>query len=181
MSGEGKWTRQNRTKSRGWTGMLLAIVCACFYPIGPISADAVESGRLIEKDGKYVFVESMDPSMRLLLERSLKNGMITQEEYDRTIKESEEHAYLTQSSFKAWYDRGFNFSMNDNAFFLKIRARIQTRYTQRYRNDAFRVGDSKNFPELLGVFGDYRSNRSIDEGSSFNMRRVRLYLMGHLF
>ncbi len=150
--------------------------------LAAVQAEAVESGRLVEKDGKYVFVESMDPSMKLLLDRSLKNGLITQEEHDRVIQESETRSYLMQSSFKAWYDRGFNFSMNDNAFFLKIRARVQTRFTQRFRNDAWRSsGDSKNYPELLGVFGDYRANRSTDEGSSFNLRRVRLYFMGHLF
>jgi hypothetical protein len=150
--------------------------------LAAVQAEAVESGRLVEKDGKYVFVETMDPSMKLLLDRSLKNGLITQEEHDRVIQESETRSYLTQSSFKAWYDRGFNFSMNDNAFFLKIRVRVQTRFTQRFRNDAWRSsGDSKNYPELLGVFGDYRANRSTDEGSSFNLRRVRLYLMGHLF
>ncbi len=56
------------------------------------------------------------------------------------------------------------------------------RFTQRYRNDAWRnPGDSKNFPELLGVFGDYRANRSDQSSSTFNLRRVRMYFMGHLF
>jgi hypothetical protein len=146
------------------------------------SAFAAETGRLIEKDGKYVFVESMDPAMKLLLERSLKNGTITQEEYNRVITDSEARSYLLQPSFKAWYDRGFNFSMNDNAFFLKVRFRTQIRYTQRVRNDAWRnPGDAKNFPDLLGVFGDYRANRSEGESSQFNLRRFRLYFMGHLF
>ena len=40
------------------------------------AAFAAESGKLVEKDGKYVFVESMDPSMRLLLERSVKSGIL---------------------------------------------------------------------------------------------------------
>jgi hypothetical protein len=159
---------------------MLGIVALSF--ISPIQTEAVETGRLVEKDGKYVFVESMDPTMSLLLDRAMKNGWITQEEYDRAVAESQERAALLQPSFRAWYDRGFNFSMNDNAFFLKIRIRLQTRYTQRWRNESYRVsGDSKNYPELLGVFGDYRANRSIDEGSSFNLRRARLYFMGHLF
>jgi len=150
--------------------------------VSPRSVLAVESGRLIEKDGKYVFVESIDPALKLMLERSVKQGIITQEEYEKVLKESETRSYLLQPSFKAWYDRGFNFSMNDNAFFLKIRARMQTRYTQRFRNDAYRTsGDSKNYPELLGVFGDYRANRSENDGSSFSLRRARLYFMGHLF
>ena len=160
---------------------LVFIVGVVLALLHTIPGMAVESGKLIEKDGKYVFVESMDPSLRLLLDRSLKNGLISQEDYDRVIKESEMRTYLLQPSFKAWYDRGFNFSMNDNAFFLKIRARVAMRFTERQRNDAWRMtGDSKNFPELLGVFGDYRANRSINEASTFNLKRLRLYFMGHL-
>jgi len=157
----------------GWV-FLLAV---CMSP-----AWAADAGKLVEKDGKYVFVESMDPATKLLLQRAVKQGTITQDEYDKVVSESQERTYLLQPSFKAWYDRGFNFSMNDNDFFLKIRGRFAVRYTQRYRNEAYRdSGDSKNFPELLGVFGDYRANRSIDESSSFNLRTARLYFMGHLF
>jgi len=124
----------------------------------------------------------MDPATKLLLERAVKQGTITQEEYDAVVRASQERTYLLQSSFKAWYDRGFNLSMNDNAFFLKIRGRIATRYTQRSRNNAWRTtGDSKDFPELLGVFGDYRANRSTNDVSTFNLRTARLYFMGHLF
>jgi len=89
---------------------VVGAILLCAF-VQPIRAGAVDTGKLVEKDGKYVFVESMDPSMRLLLDRSLKNGMITQEEYDRAIQDSETRSYLTQSSFKAWYDRGFNFSI----------------------------------------------------------------------
>ena len=161
--------------------LALVVLLCCSGSFESQKVLAAEAGKLVEKDGKYVFVESMDPATRLLMERALKQGIITQEEYDAVIKESQERTYLLQPSFKAWYDRGFNFSMNDNAFFLKIRGRLMTRYTQRDRNEAYRnSGDSKNYPELLGVFGDYRANRSIDEGSSFNIRRARLYLMGHL-
>jgi len=92
-----------------------------------VAGFAAESGKLVEKDGKYVFVESMDPSMKLLLERSVKSGMITQEEYNKVIQDSEERSQLLAPSFKGWYDRGFNLSFNDNAFFLKIRFRAQLR------------------------------------------------------
>ena len=143
---------------------------------------AADTGKLVEKDGKYVFVESMDPATKLLLERAAKQGTITQEEYAQVMRESEERTYLLSPSFKGWYDRGFNLSMNDNAFFLKIRARFQARFTQRFRNEAYRdPGEAKNFPELLGVFGDYRANRSEEQASSFNLRRARIYFMGHLF
>lgn len=146
------------------------------------SAFAADTGKLVEKDGKHVFVESMDPATKLLLDRAAKQGIITQDEYAQVVKESEERTYLLQPSFKGWYDRGFNLSFNDNAFFLKIRFRTQLRYTQRFRNDAWRdPGDAKNFPELLGVFGDYRANRTDNEASTFSVRRARLYFMGHLF
>ena len=38
----------------------------------------------------------------------------------------------------------------------------------------------KIIPELLGVFGDYRANRSDDFASQFNLRRARLLFLGHL-
>jgi len=169
--------------SRFWHLLGFAIVVAVAeWLCSSVMAFATESGRLIEKDGQYVYVESMDPATRLLLERAVKQGTITQEEYNRVVEESEKRAYLLQPTFKAWYDRGFNFSMNDNAFLLKIRGFLQMRYTERFRNDAWRdPGDAKNYPELLGVFGDYRANRSNNDLSTFNLRRARLMFMGHLF
>lgn len=165
-----------------WTLCIALFVMGVIGLCGPPSAQAAEAGKLVEKDGQYVFVESIDPATRLLLDRAVKQGIITQEEYSNVIQESERRAYLSQPSFKAWYDRGFNFSMNDNAFLLKIRGFVQMRFTQRYRNDAWRnPGEAKNFPELLGVFGDYRANRSENDASQFNLRRVRLMFMGHVF
>jgi hypothetical protein len=162
--------------------MFILILTACILLDGTGIAVAGDTGKLVEKDGKHVFVESMDPATKLLLDRAAKQGIITQDEYAQVVRESEERTYLLQPSFRGWYDRGFNLSMNDNAFFLKIRFRAQLRYTQRYRNEAWRnPGDAKNFPELLGVFGDYRANRSDAEASTFNVRRARLYFMGHLF
>lgn len=160
---------------------IIVLIGLIFFILQVNPVQAVDSWKLIEKDGQYVFVESMDPATRLLLERSYEKGIITQEERDKAIKESETRAYLMQPSFKLWYDRGFNFSMNDNAFLLKIRGRMQLRETTRWRNEAWRTsGDSKNFPELLGVFGDYRANRSEDFASQFNLRRARLLFLGHL-
>src|ERR1044072_6036695 len=51
-------------------------------------ASAADSGKLIEKNGEYVFVESMHPATRLLLERAVKQGTITQDEYNRVVQES---------------------------------------------------------------------------------------------
>lgn len=164
-------------------GRLLAAALVCLLGVWPVAGWTAESGRLVEKNGKYVFVESQDPALQLLLERAVKQGWITQEEYDRVELESEERRHLLQSSFKGWYDRGFNLSMDDNAYFLKIRLRLQGRFTQRWLNNAWaNPGDAKNFPQLLGVFGDYRANRfGTETSSTFSLRRFRLYFMGHLF
>lgn len=166
---------------RAWLRLSVTGVVLFVAFTNPSVTGAVESGKLVEKDGQYVYVESQDPAIRLLLERALQKGLISQEEYNKTIKESETRAYLMQPTFKMWYDRGFNFSMNDNAFLLKIRGRLMFRESTRWRNDAWRnPGDAKNFPELLGVFGDYRANRSVDFASQFNIRRARLLFLGHL-
>lgn len=172
-----------RSAAAGSKRALLPVMLMVGLVIGfSAAAGAAESGKLVEKEGKYVFVEGMDPAMRLLLERSVKGGLITQDEYSKVVQDSEERAQLLAPSFKGWYDRGFNLSFNDNAFFLKIRFRSQLRFTERIRNDAWRdPGEAKNFPELLGVFGDYRANRSENNATSFNVRRLRFYFMGHLF
>ena len=176
------WTFETRSRVCGWTLCLVLLVMGITALSAPSSARAAEAGKLVEKEGQYVFVENMDPATRLLLERAVKQGTITQEEYTKVIEESERRAQLLQPSVRAWYDRGFNLSMNDNAFLLKIRGFVQMRYTQRFRNDGWRnPGDAKNFPELLGVFGDYRAQRSDGDSSQFNIRRARLMFMGHLF
>ena len=119
-----KPTNINRTIFR-----LLFTVCIWLGSAGLTLAS--DTGKLVEKDGKHVFVESRDPATKLLLDRAAKQGIITQEEYAQVVRESEERTYLMQPSFRGWYDRGFNLSMNDNMFFLKIRFRAQLRYTQR--------------------------------------------------
>lgn len=175
------WTSQDRRVRYRWSELMRIVAFIVLGLFAWETVDAAERGQLVEKEGQYQFVESMDPATRLLLERAVQQGTISQDEYHQVVEASERRAQLLQPSFKAWYDRGFNFSMNDNAFYLKIRGFIQARFTQRFRNDAWRnPGDAKNFPELLGVFGDYRAQRSSNDASTFNMRRVRLMFMGHL-
>jgi hypothetical protein len=82
------------------TGLLVSAALGMW----PAMARAVETGRLVEKDGTYVFVESQDPAIKLLMERALKQGVITKEEYERAVRESEERARLLQPSFRAWCD-----------------------------------------------------------------------------
>ena len=58
----------------GSTGLFAAAVMLCCAAAAP----AADTGKLVEKDGKYVFVESIDPATKLLLERAAKQGIITQ-------------------------------------------------------------------------------------------------------
>jgi hypothetical protein len=164
-----------------WIMAGIALVWMVTWSKIPLAFGA-ETGRLIQKDGEWLFAEDQDPALRLLLERALKQGIITQEEFDEVRQASRARARIIEPNYKLWYDRGFNFSFNDNAFFLKIRARTQLRYTHWERNSLWRtLGDVKNFPQFLGVFGNMRASRYEGSADTFNVRRARLYFMGHLF
>jgi len=126
--------------------------------------------------------DDFDPVTKFLLDDALAQGRITKQRYAALMRDHEEQAYLRQPSFKFWYDRGFNLGTTDNAFLLRIRGRLDTQVTLRSRNEAWRnPGDGKNFPDLIGVFGDYRVNRSEKEAATFSLRRARLYFTGHVF
>ena len=65
---------------------IIVLIGLIFFILQVNPVQAVDSGKLIEKDGQYVFVESMDPATRLLLERAYEKGIISQEERDKAIK-----------------------------------------------------------------------------------------------
>lgn len=164
-----------------WSGVT-AVLCF-MWPIGgepdwlaaPM-AWAANTGRFIQKNGEFIFVEDQDPALRLLLERTVKQGTITQEEYDEVRKASQARARATAQDFRIWYDKGLNMSVNDNAFFLKIRAMTQLRYTHWERNSLWRtLGDFKNYPEFLGVFGNLRASRYEGSADTFLLRRARIH------
>ena len=72
--------------------------------------------------------------------------------------------------------------MNDNAFLLKIRGRLQLRGNRLTMEERCpeKPPATPKFSRTLGVFGDYRANRSDDFASQFNLRRARLLFLGHL-
>jgi hypothetical protein len=143
---------------------------------------AADTGRMVQKNGEWVFVEDQDPALRLLLERAVKQGTITQEEYDQVAKASQARARAAAPDSKMWYEKGLNFSFNDNAFFLKIRVMTQLRYTHWDQNSLSRtLGDFKNYPQFLGVFGNLRASRFEGSADTFQARRARISFMGHLF
>lgn len=169
-----------------WFSMaaVLCFMCSTGEPrwFAPPVAWAADTGRFIQKNGEFIFVEDQDPALRLLLERAVKQGTITQEEYDSVQKASQARARAASQDFRVWYDKGLNMSVNDNAFFLKIRAMTQLRYTHWERNSPWRtLGDFKNYPEFLGVFGNLRASRYEGSADTFQLRRARIHFAGHLF
>lgn len=154
-------------------------------PIGLVDAADTTPTNPTDKDlvvGPVRSVEDLDPVTRYLLDDALAQGRITKQRYASLIRDYEEQAHLRQPAFKFWYDRGFNLGTSDNKFLLRIRGRLAAQFTHRDRNEAWRnPGDGKNFPDLVGVFGDYRVNRSDSDAATINLRRARLYFMGHVF
>jgi len=145
-------------------------------------AGAADTAQPLRKQPPVTQPDDMDPVTKFLMDDALTQGRITQQKYAALMRDYEEQAYLRQPSWKFWYDRGFNLGSNDNAFLLRIRGRIAVQYVGRHRNEAWRnPGDAKNYPDIVGVFGDYRVNRSEQDVQSINLRRARLYFMGHVF
>lgn len=162
----------------------MAVLCmsAGLLSLGRPHAAAGGPAPLPEKPSAFTNTEDIDPVTKFLLDDALAQGRITKQRYAALLRDQEEQAYRRQPPFKFWYDRGFNLGTNDHAFLLRIRGRLDVQFIQRYRNEAWRnPGDGKNFPDLVGVFGDYRVNRSEQDASTMNLRRARLFLMGHVF
>ena len=152
-----------------------------------------------------------DPALNLLL----KKGIITQEEYDRALKEAEQVAPASPAKaetevpaksepgamakatppakdtdgdntvdlgkgIKFGYDRGLYTQFKDK-FQLKIRIRVQTRFTESSVNSAYgAVGDTKNYPNISSA-GLITSRKLQEDVSEFDVRRVRLVFEGFAF
>src|SRR5438128_2047649 len=133
-----------------------------------------------------------DPALKLLL----KKGVITQQEYDEALKEAgqaaeappvkserEAPAKATQpgkdadgdntvdlgKGIKFGYDRGLYTQFKDK-FQLKIRIRLQFRYTDSNLNSAYGViGDTKNYPNVSSA-GVVTSRQLKEDVSEFDVR-----------
>src|SRR5881227_138797 len=168
-----------------WPALLLAAGMAMVLTISPARA--------------------ADPALKILL----KKGIITQQEYDEAIKEAEqppaapvEAKPMTQAKEDAGvpseksasaqdstvdlgkgirfgYDRGLYTQFKDK-FQLKIRIRLQFRYTESSVNSAYgAVGDTKNYPTISGTAITARKLQ--EDVSEFDVRRVRLVFEGFAF
>ena len=168
-----------------WPALLLAAGMAMVLTISPARA--------------------ADPALKILL----KKGIITQQEYDEALKEAEqppaapveakpmiqakedagvptEKSASAQDStvdlgkgIRFGYDRGLYTQFKDK-FQLKIRIRLQFRYTESSVNSAYgAVGDTKNYPTISGTAITARKLQ--EDVSEFDVRRVRLVFEGFAF
>ena len=130
-----------------------------------------------------------DPALNLLL----KKGVITQEEYDQALKESgqaEEAPKATPPAkdaegdntvdlgkgIKFGYDRGLYTQFRDK-FQLKIRIRLQFRFTDSAFNNAYgTIGDKKNYPITPSTPRQFK-----EDVSEFDVKRARLVFEGFAF
>ena len=145
-----------------------------------------------------------DPALKILL----KKGIITQQEYDDAVKEAEQTSAPAAHSksviqredasvptkeivsdqdstvdlgkgIRFGYDRGLYTQFKDK-FQLKIRIRLQFRYTESSVNSAYgAVGDTKNYPTISGTAITARKLQ--EDVSEFDVRRVRLVFEGFAF
>jgi phosphate-selective porin len=144
-----------------------------------------------------------DPALNLLL----KKGIITQEEYDQALKEAgqaeeappaktepETQAKTTPPAkdadgdntvdlgkgIKFGYDRGLYTQFKDK-FQLKIRIRLQLRFTDSHFNGAWNtIGDPKNYPNVsgAGMISALKHGENVDV---FGVHRTRLVFEGFAF
>src|SRR5256712_12009135 len=133
-----------------------------------------------------------DPALNLLL----KKGVITQQEYDQALNEAgqaEEKPKATPPAkdadgdntvdlgkgIKFGYDRGLYTQFKDK-FQLKIRIRLQFRFTDSAFNNAYgSIGDKKNYPIISSPGINPRQFK--EDISEFDVRRARLVFEGFAF
>ena len=144
-----------------------------------------------------------DPALNLLL----KKGVITQQEHDEALKETGQAAEAPSTKsepgapaeaaplakdadgdttvdlgkgIKFGYDRGL-YTQFKNKFQLKIRLRLQFRFTDSSFNSAYgTVGDTRNSPNVSGA-GVITSRTRQEDVSEFDLRRARSVLEGFAF
>src|SRR5712692_8277320 len=133
-----------------------------------------------------------DPALNLLL----KKGVITQEEYDQALKEARQAEEAPKATppakdadgdstvdlgkgIKFGYDRGLYTQFKDR-FRLKIRIRIQTRFTDSRFNSAYNTtGDPKNYPNVSS--GTPLATKHAEDLDIFGVHRTRLVFEGFAF
>lgn len=144
-----------------------------------------------------------DPALNLLL----KKGVITQQEYDQAVKEAAQAAEAPPPTpepgapakatptakdadgdstvdlgkgIKFGYDRGL-YTQFEDKFRLKIRLRVQARFTDSQFNSAYNtVGDAKNYPAVSSA-GVISATKHAEDLAFFGVHRTRLVFEGFAF
>jgi phosphate-selective porin len=146
-----------------------------------------------------------DPALKILLQK----GIITQQEYDEAVKgaeqasappalgksviQKEDASVPTEKSapdqestadlgkgIKFGYDRGLYTQFKDK-FRLKIRIRLQPRFTDAHFNSAWNtIGDPKNYPNVSGT-GTVSAFKHGEDADVFGVHRTRLVFEGFAF
>ena len=142
--------------------------------------------------GGAIPASAADPALNLLL----KKGVITQEEYDQALKEAGQAAEAPKATppakdadgdntvdlgkgIKFGYDRGLYTQFKDK-FRLKIRIRLQTRFTDSRFNSAYNTtGDPKNYPNASS--GTPLATKHAEDLDIFGVHRTRLVFEGFAF
>jgi hypothetical protein len=150
--------------------------------------------------------DAADPALRILL----KKGIITQQEYDEALKEAEQilaapvqpkpvaetkpaasaptkaiepdsdNTVDLGKGIKFGYDRGLYTQFQDK-FRLKIRIRLQPRFTDAHFNSAWdTIGDSRNYPNVSGT-GAISALKHGEDVDVFGVHRTRLVFEGFAF
>jgi phosphate-selective porin len=155
----------------------------------------------------YIIVQSdaasaADPALELLL----RKGIITREEYDQAVRETtgarepipqiatpqdksgtaktgsadSDTTVELGKGIKFGYDRGLYTQFKDK-FRLKIRIRIQPRFTDAHFNGAWNtIGDPKNYPNVSGT-GTISAFKHGEDVDVFGVHRTRLVFEGFAF
>src|SRR5688572_5996349 len=112
--------------------LLIISILAVFTGEMPPTAQAVEEGQLVKKDGKWEYVSTEDPGLKYLY---LK-GIITQQEYERGLKVIETKEYAAKPNYSVDINNGLNIRVGSK-FLLKMRLLTQARYSFSAYNDAW--------------------------------------------
>jgi phosphate-selective porin len=144
--------------------------------------------------GGAIPAAAADPALNLLL----KKGVITQQEYDQALKEAgpaveappakatspstpdQDNTVDLGKGIKFGYDRGLYTQFKDK-FRLKIRIRLQSRFTDSHFNGAWNtIGDPKNYPNVssTGMVSALQHGGNVDV---FGVHRTRLVFEGFAF
>ena len=143
---------------------------------GAPSAQAVEEGQLVKKDGKWEIRFGRRPWTEVPVpQRNHHSARIRAREESHRDKR-----IRRKTEFYGRRNNGLNFRVGSKVL-SKLRLLTQVRYTHSAYNSAWgSIGDSRN-PEILGGQVEYRAIRYQSDSNQFTVPRTRLQFLGYAF